>query len=245
MAALHEGSFDVEVEQRTLVVEGVDVAITHARPDGMPVAGVVLHPDIMGNRPLFDDMTRRLATHGLAVACVEPFATRSLGERAEATDPMVRFGWIGGLDDEVQLANLAAAADLLVVEDDVATVGILGFCMGGFYALKAAAGERFDAAVSFYGMITVPDGWQGPAQASPLATASDVCPTLAVFGSADPYTPMAEIDALRNAWSGRDDCEIVVIDGAEHGFVHDPDRPAHRGSDAAVLWDKALARLIG
>jgi len=27
---------------------------SHARPDGMPAAGVVLHPDIMGIRPLFE-----------------------------------------------------------------------------------------------------------------------------------------------------------------------------------------------
>ena len=32
----------------------------HARPDGLPIAGVVLHPDIGGLRPLFEDMARRI-----------------------------------------------------------------------------------------------------------------------------------------------------------------------------------------
>lgn len=246
MAALSEGPFEVEIEHRTLVVDGVELPIVHARPEGMPTAGVVLHPDIFGNRPLFDDITRRLATHGLAVACVEPFAVVSEPQRiAAAADVAALFAWVPTLDDATQIGHLTRAADLLVVEDDVARVGVLGFCMGGFYALKAAADERFDVAVAFYGMITVPEAWQGPGQGSPLAVAADACPTLAVFGSADPWTPAAEIDALGTAWAGRSDCEIVVIEGADHGFVHDPDRPAHRPADAAALWDRAIARLRG
>jgi carboxymethylenebutenolidase len=150
------------------------------------------------------------------------------------------MGWIANLDDDDQLGDLEAAADLLVVDDDVAHVGVLGFCMGGMYALKAAATGRFDAAVAFYGMIRVPDGWRGAHITEPLATAADVCPTLAVFGSADTFTPAADIDALRAAWSSRNDCEIVVVDGAEHGFVHAPDRPAHRPDDAERLWKKTL-----
>lgn len=245
MAALREGPESTEVEHRTIVVDGVDVPVVHARPEGMPKAGVVVHPDIMGNRPLFDDILRRLASHGIAAVCVEPFARVDPATRAATIDPMVRFGWIGDLDDAVQLGDLEAAADLLVVADDVQRVSVLGFCMGGFYALKAAAGERFDAAIAFYGMITVPDAWQGAGQRSPLETAAEVCPTLAVFGGADVWTPPADIDALRTAWAGRGDCEIVVVDGAEHGFVHDPDRPGHRADDAARVWELTLAKILG
>ena len=52
------------------------------------------------------------------------------------------------------------------------------------------------------------------------------------------------IDALREAWSDRDDCEIIVVEGAEHGFVHAPDRPAHRPDDAARLWQRAIDWLL-
>ena len=72
-----------------------------------------------------------------------------------------------------------------------------------------------------------------------------MCPTLAIFGSNDPYTPPEDIAALREAWKDRDDCEIIVIEGAEHGFVHDPDRPIHRADDAAALWPRAIAWLRG
>ena len=66
-------------------------------------------------------------------------------------------------------------------------------------------------------------------------------PTLAYFGSSDPWTPAADIEALRAAWAGRTDCEIVVVEGADHGFVHDPDREAHRADAAAEAWERTLA----
>src|SRR3954453_22754429 len=129
MAALKEGSvYDVSVEHLTLVVDGLDVPAVHARPDGLPVAGVVLHPDMDGLRPLFEDMARRLATHGLAVCTFQPFASQTGSARASIE---ARIGAVKHLDDEQQLDIMSAAADLLVVEDDVARVSVMGFCMGG------------------------------------------------------------------------------------------------------------------
>jgi carboxymethylenebutenolidase len=73
---------------------------------------------------------------------------------------------------------------------------------------------------------------------------ADVCPTLAIFGGQDGYSPAADIDALRAAWANRPDCQIVVYDEADHGFVHAPERPTHRADDAADAWRRALAFLL-
>jgi carboxymethylenebutenolidase len=238
MAALVEGPEEVDGERVVLRGgDGVLVDAIHVRPDGMPKRGLVVHPDIMGIRPLFDDLCRRLATHGYAVVAPEPFAR--LPER-EGLEPMARMDRMSELDDEQQIGDLEAAADWLVVQDGVTEVAVLGFCMGGMYTLKAAATGRFDRAVAFYGMIRLPDGWQGPKVREPLETAGDVCPTLAFFGSADPYTPAPDVEALRDAWRDRPDCEIVMYEGAEHGFVHDAERPAHRADDAADAWARTL-----
>lgn len=244
MGALKQGPvYDVTVEPRTYFVDGIEVSAIHARPDGMPRAGVVLHPDVGGLRPLFEDMARRLATHGLAVMCFEPFA--ALPEPARASVES-RLAHVKDLDDAQQLEIMSAAADVLIVDDDVARACVLGFCMGGHYVFKAAASDRFDAAVAFYGMVRTPEAWRGPGhRIEPLDVARDVCPTLAFFGSADTWTPADDIAALRDAWSDRNDCEIVVVEGGEHGFVHDPERPVHRPDDAAMAWDKAIARLLG
>jgi len=240
MAELREGTESVIVERITL--RGPDdtpVEAIHARPEGMPRAGIALHPDIMGVRPLFDDLGRRLATNGFAVCCPEPFA-RAPQEIRDTNDPAVRMTWVPHLDDALQIGDLEAAADHLVVHDDVGRVAVVGFCMGGMYALKAAASGRFDRAVAFYGMLRVPSDWRGPRLAEPLDTAAGVCPTLAVLGAVDPFTPPDDITALRAAWADRPDCEIVVYPGADHGFVHAPERPAHRADDAADAWTRAL-----
>src|SRR5918912_3111025 len=82
MAALREGPIhDVTSEHIMLRVDGHNVPAFHVRPDGMPQAGIVLHPDIMGSRPLFHDMATRLATHGFAVCEVEPFSRLSDEQR--------------------------------------------------------------------------------------------------------------------------------------------------------------------
>jgi carboxymethylenebutenolidase len=147
------------------------------------------------------------------------------------------------LDDDLQLGDLTRAGDYLEERDGVFDVFVLGFCMGGMQTLKAAATGEFERAVTFYGMIRVPQEWRGTRLHEPLATAKDVCPTLAFFGGADPWTPDADIDALRRAWGSRPDCEIVVYPGANHGFVHAPERPTHRPDDAADAWARTLAFL--
>jgi len=240
MAALDWGPHAVDAEPFTLDgAGGASIDAFHARPEGSVASGIVLHPDIGGFRPLFDDMARRIASHGFAVAAFEPFGRVSREERA-GMDLDARMRAIGRLVDAEQLGDMASAADALVARDDVTKVATLGFCMGGMYTLKAAATGRFDRAVAFYGQLTVPEGWRGPGLAGPLATAGDVCPTLAVLGGRDDFTPAEDIDALRAAWADRSDCEIAFYPDADHGFVHDPDRPAHRADDAADAWRRAL-----
>ena len=243
VAELAPGTLDVDVEHITIKgPDGTQVDAIHARPDGMPVLGIVLHPDIMGVRPLFDDLCRRLATHGFAVCAPEPFARAPLDVRA-AAEPAARMGHVRELDDELQIGDLEAAADYLVVHDDVREVAVMGFCMGGMQALKAASSGRFDRAVAFYGMLRVPAEWVGAGTREPLDGIADACPTLVIIGGVDGYTPPPDVGALRAAWAGRTDCEIVVYPDADHGFVHAPERPAHRPDDAADAWRRVLAFL--
>jgi carboxymethylenebutenolidase len=219
--------------------DGTPVPAITARPDdGDAIGAVVVHPDLGGIRPLFDDLCRRLATYGYAVCCPEPFA-RAPAVVRDADSSDVRMAFLPELDDDEQLGDLAVAADHLALEP----CAVLGFCMGGMQTLKAAATGRFARAVPFYGMIRLPEAWRGGHLRDALDTASAVCPTLAIFGDADPFTPHDDIEALRRAWRDRPDCEIVVYADAEHGFVHAPDRPAHRANDAADAWDRALAFL--
>jgi carboxymethylenebutenolidase len=205
-----------------------------AVPDGgRPVRGVALAPDIGGLRPLFDDLCRRLAEdYGWAVCAPEPFPGR------EAMTLEDRFQAMGGLEDERQVGDLVAAGDLLTERTGVDRVAVMGFCMGGMYTLKAAASGRFDRAVPFYGMIRVPADWRGPQNAEPLdlLKGPKTCPVLAVIGERDPYTPPDAVAALEQLPGVR----TARYPEAEHGFVHDASRPAHRADDAADAWRQVV-----
>lgn len=243
MSELAEGPRAATVERITLEgVDGTTIDAAHAVPDGVVVAGLVVHPDMMGLRPLFDELSRRLATHGFAVCTPEPWARLSAEERA-STDPSGRMGKVQDLDDAQKLDDLARAADYLAAADGVAEMFLIGFCFGGMYTLKAAASGHFARAVPFYGMIRLPDDWHGPGQRDPLEYAPDVCPTLGIFGGIDPWTPPEDIEALRDVWRDRDDCEIVVYPDADHAFVHAIERPVHRPDDAADAWRRTLSFL--
>src|SRR3954470_6974605 len=106
MGLLREGrELDVSIDSRTLRLDEVDVPVLHVRPDGMPRAGVVLHPDVGGMRPLFDEMARRLATHNLAVCVVEPFAGAAPEDIATIE---ARLAYVARLDDQQQLEMLSS-----------------------------------------------------------------------------------------------------------------------------------------
>ena len=122
----------------------------------------------------------------------------------------------------------------------VEPIAVLGFCMGGMYALKASAAGPFDRAVAFYGMIRVPPQWQGDGQGPPLecVAAPGAADVLAIIGTDDPYTPPDDVDALEALGA-----TVVRYEGAQHGFVHDPSRPAHRPADAVDAWRRVAAFL--
>jgi carboxymethylenebutenolidase len=149
-----------------------------------------------------------------------------------------RLESVGSIDDAAFLADLVAAADLLEVEP----VGVIGFCMGGMFTFKAAGTGRFHRAVGFYGMIRVPEQWRGPNTIEPLdaVTSAQACPTLAIIGGVDPWTPAEDVAALEAAG-----VEVVRYPEADHGFAHDPTRPGHRPEDAADAWRRAIEFLSG
>jgi carboxymethylenebutenolidase len=205
-----------------------------ARPAGTPTRGLVVLPDIGGLRPLFDDMVARLAREQGCVVC----AVELWPDREDLPTLADRLNAGGSLDDARVLGDAVAAADATGVEP----VGVLGFCMGGMYALKAAGTGRFARAVSFYGMARVPDMWASPTQGEPLEALAKprACPVLEIAGTADQWVPAADLESLEAVG-----VEVVRYEGADHGFVHDPDRPAHRADDAADAWRRALAHLAG
>ncbi len=207
-----------------LTLESGTPAFLAQPSDATPTRGVVVIPDIMGLRPLFTDLSQQLADdNGWAVCCYELYPGN------ESLDLDGRFAHAPSMQDDRVLGDAVLAAAATRQE----RVAIIGFCMGGMYALKAVSTQRFDRSCPFYGMIRVPEGWRGDGQGEPLELIAEgsTADVLAIIGEQDPYTPPADVEALRGAGAN-----VVVYPEAEHGFVHDDSRPSHRADDAADAW---------
>ena len=114
-----------------------------------------------------------------------------------------------------------------------APIGTLGFCVGGGYALLAAARGRFAFAIDFYGRV------------DPAAEIRGLeGPLLLVLGSEDGrVTPWAFSELLPAARSERTRVSVELYPGVGHGF-HRPGGEGHDPAAAAHAWQRTLAFLV-
>lgn len=200
---------------------------------------LVVIPDIWGLRPLFADLCQTLADRtGWATICFEPFPGQDL-PGPDSPDGMARRSEaLASLKDSDVLGDALAAADLT----GKAEASIIGFCMGGMYALKASSTGRFASVVSFYGMVHVPEAWASADQGDPIELLARRGETavMQIAGTEDVFLPESDLLELEAAGVA-----VRRYEGAEHGFLHDPSRPAHRADYAEDAWARALTFLAG
>ena len=206
-----------------------------AQADVGPVPGVVVIPDVWGLSDLYRGIARRLAADGFAALAIDPYRKTGKGE---ITDPRV---WIRTLSDPVILETVQEAIDTLAGRK----VGIVGFCMGGQYALLAASSCRgLAGCVSFYGMVRYESGLDPTRKPrSPLDAIADLrCPLLGLYGEEDAFIPVADVDELRRrlAAAGKD-ADVRLYPGAGHAFMNDTRPAAYRPEAAADGWGRMLA----
>jgi carboxymethylenebutenolidase len=104
-----------------------------------------------------------------------------------------------------------AARAMLSSRDDVDAdrIGVVGFCLGGGFALIAGANQTFAVAAPFYGSV--------PRSASRL---QGLCPTIAQYGAEDrPFLSHAR-RLVKHLQDLGIDHEIHIYDEAGHSFMN-------------------------
>jgi carboxymethylenebutenolidase len=217
-----------------------------AHPDAAASPGVVVIPDVWGLSDHYRDLARRLAGEGFAALVVNLYRRE---KDLRISDP---GRWIRALDDRRVLADVQAAVDHLAATGR--RIGVTGFCMGGQYAILAAAGCRgLAAAVAFYGMLSHERGLLAPPSGealdparkprSPLEAAASVrCPVLGLYGRDDPFISVDDVRAFeRQLEKSGQPCEVVLYDGAGHAFVNDTRPEMYRPEAARDAWGRMVA----
>jgi carboxymethylenebutenolidase len=192
-------------------------------------AVVVVHGDF-GLTAWVKDQARRLADRGYAALAVDLYR----GEMP--ADLMDAHIMDRGLPDEQVLADLKAALDYLAGRADVRRggVGIIGWDMGGGYALDAALHDRrLRAVVTCYGRLTTDPQLLAPLRAS----------VLGIFAAKDQGIPPETIRRFRTAMrqAGKRVAGLHVYPGCGHGFMTPKGRAAPDPAvarAAADAWDK-------
>lgn len=224
-----------------------------ARPGDEPAPGVVMIHDVWGLSAHTRDLAGRLAREGFAVLAVDLY--RGLPSREVGSDP---GRWIRALPDPTLLATLQEAIDALAAGPARGRgVGVTGFCMGGQYAILAAAScTGLSAAVPFYGMLSHAHGLLAPAPGeppldparkprAPLDAAAEVrCPLLAMYGAEDAFIPVSDVLELQRRLAKAGPEHVVSLyAGAGHAFLNDTRPEAYRPAIAREAWGRLVAWL--
>lgn len=219
--------------EHLLPVEQGELPLTITRASGRGAA-VVIMPSAFGVAPGVQAQMEELAADASLVVAFDPFFRGDAGPASYEDMPRV-MARLQAIDRERCSRDLAAAIAWARAESGRPVV-VLGVCFGGPFALLAAADGMVD------GVVT----WHGTRMESFLSRAADVqCPMRLHFGSADPLVPARAVDALRSAFAHRENVEIIVHEGAAHGFSH-PDAKAYdaRAERAAFASLRQLVRSL-
>jgi carboxymethylenebutenolidase len=213
-----------------------------AAPEGAPRPGVVIIPDVWGVTDLYRRLARRLVAEGFATLVVDQY--RYTGR--EGLTPTTAIAFIDALDDASVLRAVQEAIDALAASAPVRgqRVGLIGFCMGGQYALLAACTCRGLSAVApFYGMVRYAQGLD-PAKKprQPLDALADLsCPLLGLYGAEDALIPLADVEELKRRLARtRHTHAVHVYPGAGHAFLNDTRPDAYRPQAAEEAWSRLV-----
>jgi carboxymethylenebutenolidase len=211
-------------------------------------AGVLMWPDILGIRPAFRTMGKRLAQSGYAVLVVNPYYRTRQGavvaEGEQFSDPAVRGRLMtlrNTLTPQTQTTDGRAFVQFLDAQRAVDTrrkLGVMGYCMTGAFMLRTAAAmpERVGAGASFHGGGLVTDRPDSPHL---LASRVRGGYLFAVAQNDDESEPNTKT-VLRDAFAAANVPAEIEVYPARHGWCV-LDGQAYDQVQADRAWARCLA----
>ena len=210
-------------------------------------AGVLVWPDILGLRPAFRMMGKRLAESGYSVLVVNPFYRQKrapvVPEGASFADESVRntvFPLAQALNATTHTTDAHAFIAWLDRQPSVDRnrgIGTTGYCMGGPMVMRTAAAvpQRVAAAATFHGGGLVTDQPTSPHLLVPQMNAQFL---LAIAENDDEREPEAK-NVLRETFAKADLAAEIEVYPAAHGWCP-PDSAVYNEALAERAWSRLL-----
>jgi carboxymethylenebutenolidase len=204
---------------------------------------VLVWPDIMGLRPVFRELGRRLAGQGYVVLVVNPFYRSKKGAPIDGAidfnNPDTRkilMGFRAAITDDGTDKDAVAYLKFLDAQPQTDTrkkAGVQGYCMGGPLSFRTAAAVpgRIGAVGSFHGGGLVTDKPNSPHLLIPKTNAAYL---VAVAQNDDAKAP-TDKDVLKAAFAAAKKSAIVDVYAADHGWCV-PGSQAYNQAEAERAW---------
>jgi len=210
--------------------EGVTLKAHVSIPQGVSTcSAVIVIQEWWGLNDHLKDVARRVAREGYVT--IAPDLYSRLGHKV-TTDPQEAGQLMGSLSQEDGLKDLTATIKYVRGLREVAgrKIGVIGFCMGGGYALMLpCVSTEISAAVPFYGPVPNPD--------TPLQQLA--APVLYVYGEDDGWITHADVDRLKNALAQyQKPGEVKTYPGCPHAFFNDTRLDVFKPQEAADAWNR-------
>jgi carboxymethylenebutenolidase len=211
-------------------------------------AAVLVWPDILGLRPAFRQMGKRLAESGYSVLTVNPFYRQAkspvVPEGASFADESVRntvFPMARALNATTHTTDAKAFIAWIDGQSSVDTgrkIGTTGYCMGGPIVMRTAAAvpDRVGAGASFHGGGLVTQNPDSPHLLVPTMKASFL---FAVAENDDMQDPAAK-NVLRETYDKAGLQAEIEVYPAQHGWCP-PDSAVYDEAQAERAWARLLA----
>lgn len=212
-------------------------------------AAVLVWPDILGLRPAFRAMGKRLAENGYAVLVVNPFYRSAkspvVPEGASFQDTNTRntvMPMAQALNADTHVTDAKAFVawlDQQAAVDKNRKIGTTGYCMGGPMVMRTVASipARVGAGASFHGGGLATDQANSPHLLIPQMKGGLL---IAIADNDDKQDPKAK-DTLKTAFAAANvDAEVEVYAEAQHGWTV-PDSAVYHEAQAEKAWARMLA----
>lgn len=206
--------------------DGFEIGAYVARPEGEPIAALIVVQEIFGVNAHIRSVADRYAKQGYLAVAPAIFDRFEKGVELSYDEAgwKAAMAFFPKLDPEVTLHDVAAAVDYARAESGK-KVGIVGYCYGGSMAWLAATRLDVDAAVGYYGGYI-----------AKFATEKAKVPVMLHFGAKDDHIPASVAEAVH---ASNPDVEIYKYD-AGHAFNRDADPTAYVPAAAELALERTL-----
>lgn len=243
----HERSRVAVRRQELSQSDGHTTPVLCATPNGGTKGIVLLVLDAIGMSPFYSDVAVELAAHGFQVY-VPDFFSR-LPPLSGPSPEERRTRRRQHMDEPRIIADFGELADHLAM--DGMPMAVLGFCLGGMFALSVAARvRRLAACVTFYGYVNGQPGRSLVDSPPALAEADRLdLPMLLHWGTADAdaYDQPAIEKFVAATTAAGGSPRVQVYPDATHAFLKavNDEQPSPNRSAAVTAWAATLDFLTG